>query len=102
MTDLETVKARTTIKYPVYRGRSEHDVQCVSYIILLEDRAQPSQRYQKCNDLRSCYSRSEQKLCVSCTQWLLKPSQQVQGPYADIQCKRVTNYLLGASRHVYG
>lgn len=38
---------------------------------------------------------------MSCTQWLTKLSHQVQGPYADIECKQVTGDLLGASRHIY-
>ena len=39
---------------------------------------------------------------VSCTQWLLKTSHQVQGPYDDIKCMQPTCGFFGASRHVYG
>ncbi|GFT25791.1 hypothetical protein TNCV_1517691 [Trichonephila clavipes] len=41
-------------------------------------------------------------MCVSCTQWQLNPSHQVQCPYADIECKQVTRTLIEASRHIYG
>ncbi|GFU57147.1 hypothetical protein TNCV_1780091 [Trichonephila clavipes] len=38
---------------------------------------------------------------MSSTQWLPKPSRQIQGSYAGIECNQTTSDLLGASRHVY-
>ncbi|GFW45299.1 hypothetical protein TNCV_4734061 [Trichonephila clavipes] len=41
-----------------------------------EDGAQPlNARYQKCTNLSANYHRYELEMCVSCTQWLPKPSQ---------------------------
>ncbi|GFV33165.1 hypothetical protein TNCV_2768831 [Trichonephila clavipes] len=42
----------------------------------------------------------ELEMDLSFTQWLPKLSYQVQGPYADIECKQTTK-LLGSSRYVY-
>lgn len=89
VTDLETVEGRTTIKYPVYHGRWEHDMQHMVlhyhvkgwHLESLKVRAQLLDiRCQKCNDLHSNYPQSELKMCVSCTLWLPKPSHQVLGP----------------------
>ena len=34
------------------------------------------------------------KICVSCIQWLPNPSHQVQGPYANIECKQAASDFL--------
>ena len=39
---------------------------------------------------------------MSWTQWLAKPSYQVQGFYADIECNQATRGLLGNSKNVHG
>ena len=48
------------------------------------------------------YRQSELEKCVSYTLWLLKPTLQVQGPYANIESKQVKCNLLRDSKHVYG
>lgn len=102
---------RETIEYPVYRERSEHDIQHVVLrcfagrwlLTCLEDRAQPMNvRCLKCTDLHSNYFPSELEMCVSYTQCLPKSSYQVQCPYAGIECNQPTRVLLETSRHVYG
>lgn len=109
MIDLEIVQTRAAIEYPVYKEKSEQDVQHVVLRYLdgkwhlagLEDIAQSLDiRCQKCTDLCSNYYRSELKMCVSCTEWPRKSSHQVQDSYDDIEYKQLTNVLFDASRHV--
>lgn len=69
----------------------------------VEDKVQQLDvRYEKCIYLHQNYRRSKLKINVPCSQWLPKPSHQVQGHYDDIERKQVMNVLHGASRHVYG
>ncbi|GFW66225.1 hypothetical protein TNCV_1711241 [Trichonephila clavipes] len=72
-------------KFPVNRGRSEHDVQCVVLHCLvggvrladLGDRPQLLEiRYQKCIDLRSNYHRPELETGLSFTHLSPKTSYQ--------------------------
>ncbi|GFX31482.1 hypothetical protein TNCV_433231 [Trichonephila clavipes] len=111
MTDLETLWARVTTESPVYRERSEHDVQYMIlhylvgrwYLAGLEERAQPLDvRYQKCTDLRSNYHRSELEMCVLCTLRQTKPTYQMQASNANIELKQVTSSLLGDLSIRYG
>ena len=78
-------------------------------IILMEDGtwltskigAQPLDvRCQKCFNLHSNYCWFEFEMCMSCTQWLSKPSHEVQIPYTNIECKEATCIFLRASRHI--
>ena len=56
----------------------------------------------KSANLHSNKRRSGLEMCVSYTQWLPKPSHQVQGPYNDIEWKQVTCDFFWASWHVCG
>ena len=91
---LETVQARTAVEYSVYRRRSEHYAQHMVLHYLYEKmtfnrplkRAQSlSIRCQNCTDLLSNYCQFELEMCVSCTQWLLKP---VAGLLCNIDASR--------------
>ncbi|GFX64313.1 hypothetical protein TNCV_1500371 [Trichonephila clavipes] len=71
-----TVQDKVRIKYPVNRGRSEHDVQNIGShyhvekwrLAGFEDRTQQlGIRNQKCTNLRSNYRRSVLQMSMSCT-----------------------------------
>lgn len=69
----------------------------------LEDRTQLIDEIsKKYTNLCSNYRQYELEMCVLSTEWLLKPSHQVQGIYNDIECKQPTSVLLEASKHIYG
>ena len=91
------MQSRAAIEHFVYQGMTEHDVQ---YVVLHYLVGRPLDVIcQKSTNLHSNYRRSELKMCVCYTQWLL-PSHQVQDLYADIVCNQAMCDLFKAPRDV--